>query len=167
MNTIAQNTETTVSTPPPLAGELRLEVVVVPVSDVDMAKAFYIDTLGWRLDADFTVADGLSVVQVTPPGSPAAVIFGAKVTTTAPGTLDGMLLAVHDIEQARADLLDRGVEVSGLFHDVGGAFHHGGEDGRVPGPDPSGNSYGSWASFQDPDGNRWFLQEVRERRPGR
>jgi catechol 2,3-dioxygenase-like lactoylglutathione lyase family enzyme len=167
MSTTPQTAGPTVATPPPLPGELRIEVVVVPVADVDVAKGFYAGTLGWRLDADFTVADGLSVVQVTPPGSPTAVIFGSQITTTAPGTLDGMLIAVVDVEQARADLLARGVDVSEVFHDVGGAFHHGGEEGRVPGPAPDGNSYGSWASFQDPDGNRWFLQEVRERRPGR
>ncbi|ROS75505.1 VOC family protein [Cellulomonas sp. PhB143] len=158
---------TTVATPPPAAAELRLEVVVVPVSDVAEATSFYADTLGWRLDADFTAADGLTVVQVTPPGSPAAVIFGTGITATAPGSIDGLLLAVHDVARAREELLARGVRVSEVFHDAGGVFHHSGGERRISGADPQGRSYSSWASFEDPDGNRWYLQEVRERQPGR
>jgi catechol 2,3-dioxygenase-like lactoylglutathione lyase family enzyme len=164
---LTAGTTATTATPPPVSAELRLEVVVVPVTDVDAAKGFYAGTLGWRLDADFTAADGLTVVQVTPPGSPAAVIFGTSITSTAPGTFDGLLLAVHDVATVRDDLLARGVRVSEVFHDAGGAFHHAGDEGRVAGPDPQGRSYASWASFQDPDGNRWYVQEVRERRPGR
>ncbi|QJW35153.1 VOC family protein [Cellulosimicrobium protaetiae] len=165
--TTPQAAATTAPTPPPLDGELRIEVVVVPVSDVDVAKEFYAGTLGWRLDADFTLPDGLSVVQVTPPGSPTSVIFGRWISAAAAGGTDGLVLAVRDVEQARTDLAERGVDVSEVFHDAVGAFHRAGEEGRVAGPDPERRSYASWASFQDPDGNRWYLQEVRERRPGR
>jgi catechol 2,3-dioxygenase-like lactoylglutathione lyase family enzyme len=108
--------------------EMRLEVVVVPVSDVDRAKDFYVG-LGWRLDADFVADDGLRVIQLTPPGSPCSVIFGSEVTTATPGSTEGLHLIVDDIEAARADLVGRGVEVSEIFHDVGRVFHHGGRHG--------------------------------------
>jgi catechol 2,3-dioxygenase-like lactoylglutathione lyase family enzyme len=145
--------------------DLKLEVVVLPVADVDRARQFY-EQLGWRLDAAFAAGD-FRVVQLTPPGSPTAIIFGAGVTDAAPGSVDGLVLAVDDVEVARAALAARGVDVSEVFHDAGGVFYHAGERDRVPGPDPERRSYGSWASFTDPDGNRWMLQEITTRLPGR
>jgi catechol 2,3-dioxygenase-like lactoylglutathione lyase family enzyme len=146
--------------------DMKLEVVVLPVADVDRAKAFY-ERLGWRLDADFPVGDAFRVVQFTPPGSDASIIFGDGVTTATPGSLEGLQLVVSDIAAARDELLARGVGVSEVFHDVGGVFHHGGTEGRVPGPAPERGSYGSFAAFADPDGNGWILQEVTTRLPGR
>ena len=146
--------------------DMRLEVVVIAVSDVDRAKAFY-EQLGFRLDADFPAPDGLRVVQVTPPGSACSLIFGDKVTSAKPGSADGLMLVVDDLDAARADLVGRGIDVSEIWHDVGGVFHHGGTDGRVPGPDPQSRSYSSFASFSDPDGNGWFIQEIKTRLPGR
>jgi predicted enzyme related to lactoylglutathione lyase len=140
--------------------------VVVPVSDVDRAKGFY-GSLGWRLDADFTGDGGFRVVQLTPPGSACSIIFGSRVTSAAPGSAEGLQLVVSDIEAARAEVVDRGVEMSEVFHDTGGVFHHAGTEARSPGPAPENKSYGSFASFIDPDGNRWFLQEVTTRLPGR
>jgi catechol 2,3-dioxygenase-like lactoylglutathione lyase family enzyme len=145
---------------------MKLEVVVLPVSDVDKAKDFY-EALGWRLDADFSVGDDYRVVQVTPPGSPSSVIFGNGVSSAIPGSAQGLYLIVTDIEAARAELAGRGIEVSDVFHDVTGIFNHAGVAARVPGPDPKRTSYGSYASFEDPDGNGWVLQEVTERLPGR
>ncbi|WP_369244615.1 VOC family protein [Streptomyces sp. R41] len=146
--------------------DMRLEVVVVPVTDVDRAKDFY-SKLGWRLDADFANGEGFRVVQLTPPGSPASVIFGTGVTSAAPGSVEGLHLVVSDIEAARAELADRGVEVSEVFHDADGVFHRAGTEGRVPGPDPERRSYTSFASFSDPDGNGWVFQEITTRLPGR
>ena len=146
--------------------DMKLEVAVVPVSDVDRAKEFY-GSLGWREDADFSADDGLRVVQFTPPGSEASVIFGDRLTKAAPGSVRGMHLIVSDIEAARTELTDRGVEVSEVFHDAGGVFHHAGTDGRVAGPHPVRADYGSFASFDDPDGNEWVVQEVKTRAPGR
>lgn len=146
--------------------DMKLEVVVLPVSDVDRARDFY-QKLGWRLDADFPVAEGYRVVQVTPPGSPTSVIFGTGVSTAAPGSTQGLYLVVDDVEAARADLVTRGAEVSEVFHDATGVFNQAGGTGRVPGPDPERRSYSSFASFQDPDGNSWVLQEITERLPGR
>ncbi len=146
--------------------DMKLEVVVVPVADVDRAKAFYAG-LGWRVDADVAGDDGFRVVQVTPPGSGCSVIFGADVTAAAPGSVEGLYLIVGDIEAARAELIGNGVDVSEVFHDAGGVFHHAGDKARVPGPDPQRTSYGSFATFGDPDGNRWFLQEITTRLPGR
>jgi catechol 2,3-dioxygenase-like lactoylglutathione lyase family enzyme len=145
---------------------MKLEVVVVPVSDVDKAKAFY-QGLGWRLDADFAKSENFRVVQLTPPGSPASIIFGTGLTSAAPGSADGLQLVVDDIDAARAELASRGAEVSEVFHDAGGVFHHGGTAGRATGPAPDHQSYGSFASFSDPDGNGWFVQEVTTRLPGR
>jgi catechol 2,3-dioxygenase-like lactoylglutathione lyase family enzyme len=145
---------------------MRLEVVVIPVADVDRAKAFY-KALGWREDADFAGDAGFRVVQVTPPGSACSVIFGTGITPAAPGSTQGLQLTVADIEDARAELIDRGVDVSAVFHDAGGVFHHAGTQGRVPGPAPDHQSYGSFASFSDPDGNGWLLQEITTRLPGR
>jgi catechol 2,3-dioxygenase-like lactoylglutathione lyase family enzyme len=146
--------------------DMRLEVAVVPVSDVDRAKAFY-ESLGWRLDADVPGAGGFRVVQLTPPGSACSIIFGAGVTAAAPGSAEGLQLVVSDIEAARAELSERGVEVSEIFHDTGGVFHHAGTAERAPGPAPDRQSYGSFVSFSDPDGNGWFVQEVTTRLPGR
>ncbi len=146
--------------------EMRLEVVVVPVSDADRAKAFY-EKLGWRLDADLASGDDFRVVQLTPPGSSCSVIFGKGVTTAEPGSVDSLVLVVSDIGAARDELLGRGVEAGEVFHDAGGVFHHAGTEGRVPGPDPQGRSYSSWVSFRDPDGNGWLLQEITTRLPGR
>jgi catechol 2,3-dioxygenase-like lactoylglutathione lyase family enzyme len=146
--------------------DMKLEVVVVPVSDVDRAKNFY-TALGWRLDADIATAEDFRVVQVTPPGSPASVIFGTSVTAQAPGTAQGLHLIVDDIDAAYDELKRRGAEPSEVFHDAGGIFHHAGTDARVPGPDPQRSSYGSFLSFSDPDGNGWILQEITTRLPGR
>ena len=146
--------------------DMKLEVIVIPVSDVDKAKAFY-TTLGWREDADFSTSEAFRVIQLTPPGSPASVIFGTGLTTAEPGSSQGLHLVVTDIEAARAELAGRGIEISEVFHDAGGVFHHAGTEGRVPGPDPKRASYGSFASFEDPDGNGWILQEITDRIPGR
>ncbi len=146
--------------------DMKLEVVVVPVSDVDRAKTFY-QSLGWRLDADFPGEGGFRVVQLTPPGSACSIIFGNGVTSAAPGSAEGLQLVVTDIEAARTDVIERGVEVSDVFHDAGGVFHHAGVEARTPGPAPDHQTYGSFASFSDPDGNSWFIQEVTTRLPGR
>jgi catechol 2,3-dioxygenase-like lactoylglutathione lyase family enzyme len=146
--------------------DMRLEVVVIPVSDVDRAKAFY-QELGWRLDADFATSPEFRVVQLTPPGSACAVIFGTGVTNATPGSAEGLQLVASDIDAARAELASHGAEVSGVFHDAGGVFHHADGDALRPGADPERRSYGSFASFRDPDGNRWFLQEIQVRLPGR
>jgi len=146
--------------------DLKLEVVVVPVSDVDRAKAFY-EALGWRLDADVSGDGNFRVVQLTPPASACSIIFGSGVTSATPGSADGLNLVVTDIAAARAELVDRGVEVSEVFHDTGGVFHHAGNAARAIGPAPERKSYGSFASFSDPDGNGWFLQEITTRLPGR
>jgi catechol 2,3-dioxygenase-like lactoylglutathione lyase family enzyme len=146
--------------------DMKLEVVVVPVSDVDRSKEFY-KSLGWRLDADIATDETFRVVQLTPPGSPASIIFGMDVTTQAPGSAQGLHLVVGDIEAAHDELVGLGADTSEVFHDVGGIFHHAGTEGRVSGPDPERNSYGSFLSFSDPDGNGWMLQEVTARLPGR
>ena len=146
--------------------DFKLEVIVLPVSDVDRAKEFYVG-LGWRLDADFATDEKFRVIQVTPPGSPASVIFGAGLTNAAPGSSQGQQLIVDDIVAAREELVGKGVDVSEVFHDAGGVFHHAGNEARVPGPAPERASYGSFASFGDPDGNVWFLQEITTRLPGR
>ena len=146
--------------------EMKLEVVVLPVTDVDRAKAFY-TALGWREDADFATGPDFRVVQLTPPGSPCSVIFGTGLTSTAPGSVEGLQLVVDDIEAARTELAEGGADVSEVFHDEGGIFHHAGTKARVAGPSTDRQSYGSWASFADPDGNTWFVQEVTQRLPGR
>jgi catechol 2,3-dioxygenase-like lactoylglutathione lyase family enzyme len=149
--------------------DLKLEVIVVPVSDVDRAKAFY-EKLGFRLDIDFVPNENYRVIQFTPPGSAASIIFGKGVTSAQPGSIDGLVLAVYDIDAARRELLSRGANVSEVFHDAGGGLGGGfqaGTQGRAPGPDPEGRSYASYASFNDPDGNGWLLQEIKERLPGR
>ena len=146
--------------------DMKLEVVQVPVTDVDRAKRFY-EAAGFRLDADFPVGDDFRVVQLTPPGSDASIIIGDGVTTAQPGSTEGLQLVVSDIEAARAELIEHGVQVSEVFHDAGGVFHHAGTTARLPGPDPDRTSYASFASFSDPDGNGWMLQEVTTRLPGR
>ena len=146
--------------------DMKLEVVVVPVSDVDRAKGFYA-ALGWRLDADFAGDGGFRVVQLTPPGSACSIIFGSGITAAEPGSADGLQLVVTDIEAARTELTDRGVEVSEVFHDAGGVFHHAGTVSRAAGPAPEHKTYGSFVSFRDPDGNGWLVQEVTTRLPGR
>ena len=146
--------------------DMKLEVVVAPVSDVNRAKRFY-QSLGWRLDADFAGEGGFRVVQLTPSGSSCSLIFGTGVTSAVPGSADGLQLVVTDIDAARAEVVACGVDVSDVFHDAGGVFHHAGTVGRAPGPAPKHKSYGSFASFSDPDGNSWFIQEVTTRRPGR
>lgn len=166
MSITETGSQPTTEVPAPPTMEMKLEVVVLPVTDVDRAKNFYVG-LGWRLDADFPGDASFRVVQLTPPGSPCSVIFGSQVTAAAPGSADALMLVVTDIEAARADLLARGVDVSDVFHDAGGVFHHAGTDARVPGLDPQHRSYSSFASFSDPDGNGWMLQEIVTRLPGR
>ena len=146
--------------------DMKLEVVVIPVADVDRAKQFY-ERLGWRLDVDLAKGDQFRVVHFTPPGSHCSVLFGTGVTTEEPGSVQGLHLIVSDVVAARAELVERGIEVSEVFHDVGGVFHHAGEVGRLSGPHPSRATYGSFASFSDPDGNGWVFQEVTARLPGR
>jgi predicted enzyme related to lactoylglutathione lyase len=147
---------------------LRLEVVVIPVSDVDRAKLFY-GEIGWRPDADFAFDNGFRVVQFTPPGSGTSVQFGTNITSAAPGSAQGLYLVVTDIEVARNDLAARGVEVSEVFHPgmPGAQFLPEGTSPRVSGRAPDSASYGSFATFSDPDGNGWLLQEVTTRLPGR
>jgi catechol 2,3-dioxygenase-like lactoylglutathione lyase family enzyme len=152
--------EAAIETPRAQRVDLKLEVIVIPVSDVDRAKRFYGD-LGWRLDADFAVGDTFRIVQFTPPGSPSSIHFGTGVTPAVPGSAQGLYLVVSDIEAARADLVRRGADVSEVFHRAG--------PGKPPlsGPDPERRSYSSYATFSDPDGNGWLLQEVTARLPGR
>jgi catechol 2,3-dioxygenase-like lactoylglutathione lyase family enzyme len=140
--------------------DMKLEVVVIPVSDVDRAKRFYAD-LGWRLDGDFVVGTEFRGVQFTPPGSPCSIQFGTGLTSAVPGSAQGLYLVVSDIVAARAELAGHGVEVSEVFHRAG--------PGKPPlnGPDPERHSYASFATFSDPDGNSWLLQEVNTRLPGR
>lgn len=146
--------------------DLRLELIVIPVADVDRAKDFYVG-LGFRLDADFATDDGFRVVQVTPPGSPASVIFGDGVTSAEPGSVQGLHLVVDDIEAAREELAAHGAAVSEVWHDATGVFHRAGAANRVPGPHPERASYGSFLSFQDTEGNGWTVQEITTRLPGR
>ena len=166
MSTVDESKQGAAGSPPVKPGEFRLEVIVVPVSDVDRAKRFY-EGLGWRFDAEAAVEDGDRLKQFTPPGSGCSIIFGKGVTSAPPGSSQGLHLAVYDIDAARADLIARGVEVSATFHDATGIFHHAGNEGRVDGPAPGHPDYGSFASFNDPDGNGWVLQEIKTRLPGR
>ena len=151
--------------------DTKLEIVVIPVADVERAKTFYAN-LGWRLDADYAGGDDYRVIQFTPPGSGCSVIFGKNVTAAAPGSAQGLYLIVSDIEAARAELLGRGVAVSEVFHDGGGVYLGPDEPYifgrvRVSGPDSERRSYRAFASFSDPDGNGWLFQEVTARLPGR
>ena len=138
--------------------DMRLEVVVLGVADVDRSKRFY-QQLGWRLDADFVLGPDARVVQFTPPGSAASIHFGKGLTTLAPGALQSLYLVVSDLEAARAELIGHGVTVSEVMHREAGRF--------APGPDPDRRSYSSFAMFSDPDGNGWLLQEIKQRLPGR
>ena len=147
------------STPPAVA--LKFEAVVLPVADADRAKAFY-EGLGWRQDADLTLDAGYRILQFTPPGSPASIQFGTGLTGRTPGSADGLYLVVDDIEAARAELTSRGAKVNEVWHGKGL-----GTEGHLPGPDPAGGSYTTFASFSDPDGNTFLLQQITERLPGR
>ena len=163
--------ESSIARPEKIPYAAKLEVLVIPVSDVDRAKEFYV-RLGWRLDADFASGDDWRAVQFTPPGSGCSVIFGKNVTQAAPGSAQGLHLIVSDIEAARDELLRRGVKASEVFHG-GGSVYAGPDEPylfgrlRVSGPDPEHRSYRSYVSFSDPDGNGWLLQEVTTRLPGR
>ncbi len=148
--------------------DMKLEVVVLPVSDVDRAKNFYARS-GFREDTDYAGGDGYRIVQLTPPGSACSIIFGIGVTSARPGSIDRLVLAVRDVDAARAELRSHGVEVS-VFHDAGGGLGGGfiaRPEARAPGADPQRRSYATYASFSDPDGNVWLLQEITERLPGR
>jgi catechol 2,3-dioxygenase-like lactoylglutathione lyase family enzyme len=145
--------------------DTKLEVIAIPVADVDRAKRFY-EGLGWRLDADIVNGTDFRAVQLTPPGSPCSVMFGRGLTNTPPGSVQGMFLIVSDVEAARRALVSAGVDVSEVFHFAAG-LQVVGTQGRLPGPHPERRSYGSYASFRDPDGNGWLLQEVQARLPGR
>jgi catechol 2,3-dioxygenase-like lactoylglutathione lyase family enzyme len=146
--------------------DLKLEVVVVPVSDVDRAKEFY-GSLGFREDIDYVGEDDFRVVQFTPPGSECSIIIGKGVTEAAPGSLQELQLVAYDIEEVRNDLIGKGVEVGEIFHDRGGIFHHVDKAWLESGPDPDRGDYASFATFSDPDGNGWVIQEVKQRAPGR
>jgi catechol 2,3-dioxygenase-like lactoylglutathione lyase family enzyme len=160
MSTTQMSSEQTAKTPSAATVDLKLEVVVIPVSDVDRSKHFY-ESLGWRLDADLHGTGNWHAMQFTPPGSPCSIHFGTGITTAAPGSTKNLYLVVSDIEAARAELIGRGVEVSETFHFTG----FGGSP--VPGPAPNGGSYATFATFSDPDGNSWLIQEVKTRLPGR
>ena len=150
------------------AHDVKLEAIVIPVGDVEASTSFYAG-LGWRLDADFAFGNGFRVVQFTPPGSPASIQFGTGITDAAPGTAQGIYLVVSDVRAARDELAARGIEVSDVFHPEtpGAQFRGGDAAGRAPGPDAARSSYGSFATFDDPDGNTFLMQEVTQRLPGR
>ena len=152
----------------PASVDMKLEVVILPVSDVDRAKEFY-GSLGWRLDADLAFDNGVRIVEFTPPGSACSIQFGSKITSATPGSASGLYLVVSDIEAARAELSKNGVDVSQVFHagTPGAQFQSNGTSGRVSGPDPDNLSYRTFATFADPDGNSWLLQEITARLPGR
>ncbi len=160
MSTTQTITEQATQSRTPATVDLKLEVVVLPVSDVARSKRFY-ETLGWRVDADFSNGENWRVVQMTPPGSPCSIHFGTGLTKAAPGSAQNLYLVVSDIQAARNELVDRGAKVSEVFHftSIGGT--------PVPGPDPKGGSYVTFAAFSDPDGNSWLLQEIKTRFPGR
>jgi len=150
----------------PKSEDMKLEVVVIGVSDVDPAKAFY-ERLGWRLDADFKSGDDFRVIQFTPPDSECSIIFGKGVPAPKAGAIKSLTLTVTDINAARDDLIARSAKVSEVFHFAGGPFNDAGNNPRAPGRDPQGRSYFSFASFEDPDGNGYLLQEIQTRLPGR
>lgn len=165
MSSVDVGSDSAAGEPPVKPGELKLEVVVLPVSDVDRAKQFY-EGLGWRLDADVAPNDDYRIVQLTPPGSGCSIQFGTNVSSAAPGSAQSLYLIVADLEVARDELIARGADVSEIFHEAspGARFH---EDGRAAGPSPDGGNYSSFAAFSDPDGNGWLLQEIKTRLPGR
>jgi catechol 2,3-dioxygenase-like lactoylglutathione lyase family enzyme len=172
MTTMTEERGRTVTEAPKIRTlDMKFEIVVLPASDADRAKAFYAG-LGWRLDADFGSGDDFRVIQLTPPGSPCSVIFGKNVTAAAPGSAQGLYLVVSDVEAARRELLGRGVAISEVFHDGAGVYAGPDEPYlfgrlRAGGIDPEHRSYRSFASFRDPDGNGWLLQEITARLPGR
>jgi catechol 2,3-dioxygenase-like lactoylglutathione lyase family enzyme len=165
MSSVEVSSEGATGTAPVTAGEFKLEVVVLPVSNVDRAKEFY-GVLGWRLDADIARGDDFRVVQFTPPGSGCSIQFGTNISSAAPGSAQSLYLIVANVDEARDELLARGVEVSEVFHEgaPGARFH---DSGRAPGPAPDHGTYASFAAFSDPDGNGWLLQEITSRLPGR
>jgi len=146
--------------------DMKLEVLIIPVSDIDRAKAFY-EKAGFRLDGDFVVGENFRGIQFTPPGSDASIIFGKGITSTKSGSTDNLVMAVNDVDAARNDLIARGIAVSEVFHYAAGPFNNTGKNPRVAGRDPQSRSYYSFASFEDPDGNGWLLQEITTRLPGR
>jgi catechol 2,3-dioxygenase-like lactoylglutathione lyase family enzyme len=165
MSSVDVSSDSAAGAPPVKAGEFNLEVVVLPVADVDRAKEFY-ERLGWKVDADVAPEEDFRIVQLTPPGSACSIQFGTNMTPAAPGSVQALYLIVADIEGARDELLARGVQVSDVFHEgsLGDRFH---DAGRLAGPSPDRSTYGSFASFSDPDGNGWLLQEITTRLPGR
>lgn len=160
MSTAALRTDTQFASSPARPLDMKLEVVVIPVADVERSKRFY-SSLGWRLDADFVVGDQFRGVQFTPPGSPCSIHFGKGITAAMPGSAGGLFLVVADVEASRGSLLRLGIEVSEVFHHTAPGMPF------VPGPHPQRRSYASYASFKDPDGNTWLLQEIKDRLPGR
>jgi catechol 2,3-dioxygenase-like lactoylglutathione lyase family enzyme len=168
MSTVHGQSGAAGGSPSILPADLKLEVVVIPVADADRSKAFY-SGLGWRLDADFSFDNGFRVVQFTPPGSQCSVQFGTHITGAAPGSAHGLYLIVSDIGAGRDELVHLGVKVSEVFHSgaPGAQLDPGGAGDRVNGPDPNHASYNTFATFEDPDGNGWLLQEVTDRLPGR
>lgn len=146
--------------------DMKLEAIVLPVRNVDQAYAFY-SRLGWRIDADIRSPGGGRILQFTPPGSSCSVLFGKSLTPSAPGSSQFIHLVVDDIEQARAELVARGIDASEVFHDAGGGYNRFDPAARAPGPDPERRSYASFLTFTDPDGNGWVLQEITQRFPGR
>ena len=164
-STQAQSGTTTKAVPSAQLAEMKIEVIVIPVADVDRAKRFYAN-LGWRLDVDVAADAQYRIVQFTPPGSSCSIIFGQGVTWAAPGSAQGLHLIVSDLVAACTQLKGHGVEVSEPFYDAGGLFHHADPRGVTQGLQPQRNSYGSYASFRDPDGNSWVLQEVTVRLTG-
>ncbi|MEV0287014.1 MULTISPECIES: VOC family protein [unclassified Kribbella] len=169
MNSTQVSSQSETTATPSTGVQFRLEVVVIPVADYERAKAFYVG-LGWRVDVDLDLDNGYRMMHLTPPGSHVSIVFGTAVTAAQPGSHDGLLLAVDDIDAARDEFVSRGVDVSEVFHDAGGSLGGGfqiGNSGRAPGHDPEGRSYASYASFHDTEGNRWLLQEITERLPGR
>ena len=165
MSNMPMRSDRAVETVNVCAFDMKLEIVVIPVSDVDRAKRFY-GELGWRLDLDFKAGDDYRVIQFTPPGSGCSVMFGKNITAAAPGSAQALHLVVSDIVAVRNELLRRGIEISEPFHDTGGVFHHADATRVVRGLNPQRQSYASYASFSDPDGNGWLLQEITERLSG-
>lgn len=165
MSAVEAGDDTSAGAPPLNAGEFKLEVVVLPVADVDRAKQFY-EGLGWRLDADVSSGEDYRIVQLTPPGSACSIQFGTGLTSAAPGSTQSLYLAVAEIEAAREQLIARGAAVGEIFHEAepGARFH---SSGRATGPGPNGGNYSSFAAFSDPDGNGWLLQQIATRLPGR
>ena len=165
MSSTQARSDAGIDSPRTATGDMKLEVVVIPVSDVDRARRFY-DSLGWRLDADIAAGDDFRIVQLTAPGSGCSIQFGTNLTSAVPGSAQGLYLIVSDIEAARSALVARGVDVGEVFHEgaPGARFH---DPGRVGGPAPDRSTYGSFAAFSDPDGNGWLLQEITARLPGR